>query len=185
MSVGSCSFPEMHPVNGVRLGTACAGIKQTDRNDLVLVQIAPDSALAAVFTQNAFAAAPVRVARENINKSNPKWLLVNSGNANAGNGKKGIEDALSCCRSLAEIVGGNLEQVLPFSTGVIGEKLPLGKVVNALPEALRSLSESGWKNAAEAILTTDTRPKGASLRLDLDGFPVVITGKPPKSDIPR
>ena len=75
-----------------------------------------------------------------------------------------------------KIVGGNLERVLPFSTGVIGEKLPVSKVVNALPEALSSLSESGWKNAAEAILTTDTRPKGASLRLDLDGFPVVITG---------
>ena len=123
-----------------------------------------------------FAAAPVMVARENIIKSNPEWLLVNSGNANAGNGKKGIEDALSCCRSLAENVGGDLDRVLPFSTGVIGEKLPVGKVVNALPEALRSLSEVGWKNAAEAILTTDTRPKGASVRLDLDGFPVVITG---------
>ncbi len=176
MSVGSYSFPEMYPIKGVQLGAACAGIKQTDRNDLVLVQLVSDSTLAAVFTQNAFAAAPVMVARENIIKSNPEWLLINSGNANAGNGKKGIEDALSCCRSLAEIVGGNLDRVLPFSTGVIGEKLPVGKVVNALPGALRSLSESGWENAAEAILTTDTHPKGASVRLDLDGFPVVITG---------
>ncbi len=176
MSVGLCSFPEMYPVNGIQIGTACAGIKQTDRDDLTLIKLAPGSALAAVFTQNAFAAAPVVVARDNFIKSNPQWLLVNSGNANAGNGKKGIEDALSCCRSLVDIVGGNFEQVLPFSTGVIGEKLPVTTIVNALPQALRSLSESGWKNASEAILTTDTRPKGASIRLDLGESPVIVTG---------
>lgn len=176
MAVGECSFPKIHPVKGVKLGTSCAGIKQTDRDDLTIIEIDTGSVSTAVFTQNSFAAAPIKIARKNLSKANPRWLLINSGNANAGNGNQGIDDALSCCQSLADLVSGQLEQVLPFSTGVIGEALPMVKMVDALPSALHSLSEAGWKNAAEAIMTTDTHPKGASLRLDLDGFPVVITG---------
>jgi glutamate N-acetyltransferase/amino-acid N-acetyltransferase len=106
----------------------------------------------------------------------PRWLLVNSGNANAGTGARGLEDARATCRLLAERVGGAPEQVLPFSTGVIGEYLPVDKIAAALPAALESLTEEGWERAARAIMTTDTRPKIASRSLEIGGQPVAITG---------
>jgi len=149
------------PVRGIRLGTAAAGIKRRGRDDLLVIEAAEGSACAAVFTRNAFCAAPVLVAREHL-ASLPRWLLVNSGNANAGTGAQGLADARATCELLAHLVGANPGQVLPFSTGVIGEFLPVDKIAAALPGALAALDEAGWQHAARAIMTTDTRPKIAS-----------------------
>jgi len=175
MAVGEASFPIMHPVRGVELGTACAGIKQNRRDDLLVMKFSEDSTCAALFTQNAFCAAPVIVARKHLAKA-PRYLIVNSGNANAGTGKRGLEDALRTCNSLSTEVGLPAEKVLPFSTGVIGENLPVLKVEEAIPVALASLSEDNWGAAAKAIMTTDSRPKGASLQLDIEGQKITITG---------
>jgi glutamate N-acetyltransferase/amino-acid N-acetyltransferase len=162
-------------VPGIRLGTAGAGIKRQDRDDLLVIEAAEGSACAAVFTRNAFCAAPVVVAREHL-ESAPRWLLVNSGNANAGTGPRGLEDARATCRVLAELAGGRIGQVLPFSTGVIGEYLPVDKIAAALPRALASLDEAGWAKAARAIMTTDTRPKIASRAAEIGGRRIAVTG---------
>ena len=175
MAVGDTSFPLMHPVKGVRLGTCNAGIKQTVRDDILLMAMEDGGSCAAVFTQNAFCAAPVTVARQHLTQT-PRWLLCNSGNANAGTGPRGMSDALSSCEAAAEVLGGQLHQVLPYSTGVIGEPLPLAKLVAALPAAAANLDEQHWDRAASAIMTTDTFPKGASERFEIAGETVVITG---------
>ncbi|CAI8941494.1 bifunctional glutamate N-acetyltransferase/amino-acid acetyltransferase ArgJ [Methylocaldum szegediense] len=174
MSVASEEL-NVRKVKGVRLGSACAGIKRNDRDDLVVIEAAEGSICAAVFTQNAFCAAPVIVAREHLGH-HPRWLLVNSGNANAGTGQRGLDDARRTCRALARLTGSPAERVLPFSTGVIGEYLPVEKIESALPEALSALDEMGWARAARAIMTTDTRPKGVSRTFDLSGVPVTVTG---------
>ncbi|MFZ4652834.1 MAG: bifunctional glutamate N-acetyltransferase/amino-acid acetyltransferase ArgJ [Methylococcaceae bacterium] len=163
------------PVPGIRLGSAAAGIKRPGRDDILIIEAAPGSTCAAVFTQNAFCAAPVKVARDHLGSS-PRWLLVNSGNANAGTGKKGHEDALSTCSALGGLVGAEAERVLPFSTGVIGEFLPVDRLNAALPQALEALSETGWESAARAIMTTDTRPKIASRRFMVGQQSVTVTG---------
>jgi glutamate N-acetyltransferase/amino-acid N-acetyltransferase len=175
MAVGEDSFPIMHPVRGVELGTACAGIKQNVRDDLLVMKFSEKASCAALFTQNAFCAAPVLVAKEHLTKA-PRYLIVNSGNANAGTGKKGLEDTLKTCDSLASKVNLSAEKILPFSTGVIGENLPVEKLKGAIPEALASLSEEHWGAAAKAIMTTDSRPKGASLQVEIEGQKVTITG---------
>ncbi len=175
MAVGQCGFPEMHEVAGISLGTACAGIKQTVKDDILVIAMAEHASCAAVFTQNAFCAAPVHVAKANLAQA-PRWLLVNSGNANAGTGGQGMQDALSSCASLADVVGGAASQVLPFSTGVIGQPLPVDKIKAALPTAVDSLSQANWDKAARAIMTTDTFPKGASEMMALDGQTVTLTG---------
>jgi glutamate N-acetyltransferase/amino-acid N-acetyltransferase len=162
-------------VPGIRLGSAGAGIKRSDRDDVLVIEMAPGSTCAAVFTRNAFCAAPVTVAREHL-PTQPRWLLVNSGNANAGTGSRGLADARETCRLLAEKTGGSPQQVLPFSTGVIGEYLPVDKIASALPAALEALTESGWERAARTIMTTDTRPKIAGCLLMLDGQPVHVMG---------
>lgn len=176
MAVGLTDLPDLHPVAGVRLGVASAGVRKPGRTDLMLLEVARGSAVAAVFTRNAFCAAPVVVAREHLERSAPRLLLVNSGNANAGTGGAGLEAARACCRALAEAVGCRPEEVLPFSTGVIGEPLPVERIVAALGSALADLSEDGWGDAARAIMTTDTVPKGISRRVVLDGRPVTVTG---------
>lgn len=175
MAVGDTSFPEMQQVKGVKIGTCNAGIKQTVRDDILLIEMAEGGTCAAVFTQNAFCAAPVTVARAHLSQA-PRWLLVNSGNANAGTGEQGMRDALSSCQQVAALVGGANEQVLPFSTGVIGEPLPLAKLTAALPAAVVNFAEDHWDRASRAIMTTDTFPKGASEQLEIGGHPVVITG---------
>ena len=175
MAVGDTSFPTMHPVKGVRLGTCNAGIKQTVRDDILLMAVEPGGSCAAVFTQNAFCAAPVTVARQHLSQA-PRWLLCNSGNANAGTGPRGMSDALRSCEAAAQVLGGELHQVLPYSTGVIGEPLPLAKLVAALPGAAANLDEQHWDRAAKAIMTTDTFAKGASERFEIAGETVVITG---------
>ena len=140
-----------------------------------MIEARPGSNCAAVFTRNAFCAAPVVVAKQNL-PSNPRWLLVNAGNANAGTGERGLEAARETCRRLAEAVNGRPEQVLPFSTGVIGEYLPVPAILDALPRLTANLEEDGWSRAAEAIMTTDTRPKWASRRLMIEGRWVHLTG---------
>ncbi|MGX2039150.1 bifunctional glutamate N-acetyltransferase/amino-acid acetyltransferase ArgJ [Methylocaldum sp. MU1018] len=162
-------------VKGIRLGAACAGIKRSDRDDIVVIEAAESSACAAVFTRNAFCAAPVVVAREHL-AHRPRWLLINSGNANAGTGQRGLDDARRTCRALERLTGASAERVLPFSTGVIGEYLPVEKIESALPQALAALDEDGWARAARAIMTTDTRPKSASRTIELAGVPATVTG---------
>ncbi len=175
MAVGQCSFPIMHPVSGITLGTANAGIKQTVRDDILVIQMAEHSTCAAVFTQNAFCAAPVHVAKANLAHA-PRWLLINSGNANAGTGEQGMQDALATCADLAEVVDGTATQVLPFSTGVIGQSLPVDKIKAALREAVSNLDTANWDKAAQAIMTTDTFPKGVSKVIEIDGQTITING---------
>jgi len=176
MAVGPGALPDFFPIAGVRLGVASAGIKTPGRKDLVVFELAPGSRVAGIFTRNQFCAAPVILSRRHLGQAAPRYLLVNTGNANAGTGEQGMRDALACCQALAEKAGVAVEQVLPFSTGVIGEPLPVGKIVSALDEALAGLSETRWPEAAEGIMTTDTRPKGASRQVDLDGHRVSVSG---------
>ncbi|MDD2758759.1 MAG: bifunctional glutamate N-acetyltransferase/amino-acid acetyltransferase ArgJ [Methylomonas sp.] len=175
MAVGQCDFPTMHPVKGIKLGTCNAGIKQTQRDDILVIAMAEGGSCAAVFTQNAFCAAPVLIAREHLTLE-PRWLLVNSGNANAGTGKQGLQDAFASCAALASEVDGIAQQVLPFSTGVIGEPLPVAKLTAALPAAVANLAETHWDRAARAIMTTDTFAKGVSMVVEIGGESVTITG---------
>jgi glutamate N-acetyltransferase / amino-acid N-acetyltransferase len=175
MAVGQIDFPTMHAVKGIKLGTCNAGIKQTVRDDILVIEMADGGSCAAVFTQNAFCAAPVHIAKAHLSQ-NPRWLLVNSGNANAGTGKQGLQDAFACCANLAGEVEALAQQVLPFSTGVIGEPLPVEKLSAALPTAVANLAEAHWDKAARAIMTTDTFPKGASAVIHIAGHPVTITG---------
>ena len=175
MPVGQNNFPNMPEVPGIKLGTYNAGIKQTTKDDLALIALAEGSTCAAVFTRNAFCAAPVLVARENL-KNKPQWLVINSGNANAGTGLQGYEDAKSTCHEVAVEANGKASQVLPFSTGVIGQRLPVDKVNAAIPGAYANLQESHWDRAAKAIMTTDTFPKGVSKIIVLDGHKVIING---------
>jgi len=176
MSVlGKYVFPAMPPVAGIMLGTACAGIKQTVRDDLLIVAASPGATCAGVFTRNAFCAAPVIVAKRHLAHA-PRWWLVNSGNANAGTGQGGIDDALTSCQALARLAQGQPEQVLPFSTGVIGEPLPRAKIEAALPRAWHALAEEHWQHAAHAIMTTDTFAKGVTHSVEMSGQRFVING---------
>ena len=166
----------MHPVTGFRLGTTSAGIKTPGRADLVVMEIAEGSTVAGLFTQNAFCAAPVSLCKQHMGEAEPRYLLTNTGNANAGTGEQGLIDAKQSCESLAAAAGLAANQVLPFSTGVIGEPMPMDKLLAAIPSALNKLSEQGWAEAAQGILTTDTRPKGASLIYQTNQGAVTITG---------
>lgn len=176
MAVGYQGVPRLHPVAGVRIGVACAGIKKPGRRDVVLFELAGGSAVAALFTRNAFCAAPVVLARKHLQQGTPRYLLVNTGNANAGTGEAGLADAVRCCEAVAKEVGCEATEVLPFSTGVIGESLPVDKIIAVLPAAAAALNEDGWEEAAHGIMTTDTVAKGACRQLMLDGKRVTITG---------
>jgi glutamate N-acetyltransferase/amino-acid N-acetyltransferase len=165
----------MPVIPGIKLGTANAGIKQTVRDDLLLIEISEGSNCAGVFTLNAFCAAPVQVARENL-QHQPRWLIINSGNANAGTGLQGYEDAKATCREVAAEAGGKAQQVLPFSTGVIGQPLRVDKIKAAIPLVYQELSEDNWKKAAQTIMTTDTFPKGVSKSITIDGQNITING---------
>jgi glutamate N-acetyltransferase/amino-acid N-acetyltransferase len=168
---------ELLAVPGVALGTARAGIKNWSRDDLLLVRLAPGAQAAGVFTRNRFCAAPVMVCREHLARAaSIGALLVNAGNANAGTGAQGLADARAACAAAARLVGCETHAVLPFSTGVIMEPLPLDKIVSALPACGAALAEHGWHAAARAIMTTDTVPKGASERVLVDGVPITVTG---------
>ncbi|WP_293646315.1 bifunctional glutamate N-acetyltransferase/amino-acid acetyltransferase ArgJ [Thiolapillus sp.] len=167
------------PVNvvpGVRLAAVAAGIRYKERDDLVLMELAEDSVAAAVFTQNAFCAAPVTVARQHLEKISPRYLLINSGNANAGTGDTGMAASYETCRLVAAATGVAMNQVLPFSTGVIGEDLPTDPFARSIPGLLSTLRQDGWQSAAAAIMTTDTVPKLASRSFTADGQKVTVTG---------
>jgi glutamate N-acetyltransferase/amino-acid N-acetyltransferase len=178
MAVGDDKLGELHAVPGFRLGTVSAGIKQPGRPDLVLMELSETANTAVVFTRNAFCAAPVSVAREHLRAcaGRPRYLLVNTGNANAGTGQEGIIAARACTESVANLAGVSAESVLPFSTGVIGEPLPVAPIQSAMPAAFEALVADGWTDAASGIMTTDTRPKGHSLKFTAAGKEYVITG---------
>ena len=168
--------PPFLPVAGLRLAAGAAGIRYRGRDDLVLVELREGTDCAAVFTRNAFCAAPVTLARSHLSAKAPRWWLINSGNANAGTGTRGLTDAAVTCRALADLAGVPPEQVLPFSTGVIGEPLPVERISAALPGLIAGLDPAGWSRAARAIMTTDTVPKLVSRRFELDGLTATLTG---------
>ncbi|GGX81530.1 arginine biosynthesis bifunctional protein ArgJ [Litchfieldella qijiaojingensis] len=176
MAVGEALFPAMPVIEGVRLGTAEAGIKKPGRRDLVVIEIAEGASVAGTFTRNAFCAAPVHVAKRHLSSGAPRFLVVNTGNANAGTGNVGMRDAEATCAELGRLAGVPGSAVLPFSTGVIGEPLPMDRLLGGLPMVLESLTADGWQAAGEGILTTDTRPKGATTSLEIGGRKVTING---------
>ena len=175
MAVGENSI-DFNSVPGVRLAALAAGIKSAGSHDLVMLEFVEGSVSAGVFTQNLFAAAPVILAKRHLEKTSPRFFLINSGNANAGVGDVGIEDASLCCTALSQSGGVLPEEVIPFSTGVIGERLPVEKITNQLERLVSRLSENNWLEAAKGIMTTDTRPKIATRLFEYDGESIVITG---------
>ncbi|SEG70676.1 bifunctional glutamate N-acetyltransferase/amino-acid acetyltransferase ArgJ [Marinobacterium lutimaris] len=176
MAVGPDTLPELKPVDGFRIGVASAGIKKPGRRDIVLMELCEGATVAGVFTKNAFCAAPVVLSKKHLAASSIRYLLVNTGNANAGTGEQGMRDATACCEALAERTGVSVEAVLPFSTGVIGEPLPVAKIVGALEAAKSDLSEDNWLNAAHGIMTTDTRAKAGCEQFEHEGKTVTLTG---------
>lgn len=166
----------MHPVAGVYLGTTAAKIKKSGAEDLLVVAFQPGSRTAATFTQNAFCAAPVVLAKQHLAKQATEALIINSGNANAGTGTQGLADAKQSCQWVAMELGLAIEAVLPFSTGVIGENLPMEKLALGIPNAIANQSVTGWDAAAKAIMTTDTCVKKASHQFEIDGHLVTLNG---------
>jgi len=166
----------LHPVAGVKLGIASAGIKKPGRRDITLIELAAGSKVAAVFTQNRFCAAPVMVCKQHLAGGNIRALLINTGNANAGTGEEGIRRAQQTCAAVAEMFGIAPEQVLPFSTGVILEPLPVARILPALPVAKTDLAPNHWSEAAHAIMTTDIVAKAASVQAQIGGKTVTVTG---------
>ncbi|MDD1015288.1 bifunctional glutamate N-acetyltransferase/amino-acid acetyltransferase ArgJ [Pseudomonas rubra] len=175
MAVGLGPLPTLHPVPGFELGIASAGIKRLGRKDVVVMRCAEGASVAGVFTLNAFCAAPVILAKQRVQGS-VRYLLTNTGNANAGTGAPGLAAAERTCAKLAELTGVDASAVVPFSTGVIGEPLPVEKIEGALQAALDDLSENNWAAAATGIMTTDTLPKGASRQFQHDGVTITVTG---------
>lgn len=175
------SLPEqLLPIKGVSLGITKAGIRKTGRKDLLVITLNEGANVAGTFTQNAFCAAPVVVAKEHLSnpdsRSSIRALVINTGNANAGTGKEGIAHARATCAELALLLGCGSHQVLPFSTGVIMEPLPLEKIVAGLPAAIADLKPDNWFAAAQAIMTTDIVSKAVSKQISLDGTTVTVTG---------
>ncbi|MDX9767202.1 MAG: bifunctional glutamate N-acetyltransferase/amino-acid acetyltransferase ArgJ, partial [Ectothiorhodospiraceae bacterium] len=176
MAVNLTEPDSLDSVPGVRLAAVAAGIRYKNRDDLLLMALESGAVTAAVFTRNAFCAAPVTVAREHLAAGAPRALLINAGNANAGTGLPGLAAARASCEAVAAALGCDAREVLPFSTGVIGEPLPVGRIADALPGAVAVLREDGWLSAMRAIMTTDTVGKGASRRIVIDGRTVTVTG---------
>lgn len=169
-------WPQMHAIKGVRIGAASAGIKRPGRLDVLIFELAEGATVSGVFTQNAFCAAPVLVAKDHLARGQVRYLLINSGNANACTGERGLVDARATCEAVAAHGGVAATQVLPFSTGVIGEFLPVEKISRAVPEAISALNVDAWEQAARAIMTTDTCPKGASVQFEFEGKTISVTG---------
>jgi len=176
MAVGLSPPWQLDAVAGIRLGTTMAGIRKRDRRDLVLMECSEGTEAVAVFTRNRFCAAPVTVARAHLARTRPRALLINTGFANAGTGSIGESDTQACIAAAAAKIGCLPEEVLPFSTGVIGERLPVERVVAGIDGCLAHLSPDGWVDAAHGIMTTDTVAKGASRQFNLDGRAVTVTG---------
>ena len=175
MAVGSGNWPEVKAVKGFRLGTAEAGIRKINRRDLVVMEWDEGATVAGVFTQNKFCAAPVQLAKARLNQ-NPRCFVINTGNANAGTGQQGMRAAKQSAAGVAGLLNIPPESVLPFSTGVIGEQLPVDRLLAGLPAVIADLSEEGWLKAGEGILTTDTRPKGACRQFEVDGVVYTVSG---------
>ncbi len=183
MAVNS-PIPQAHellPIAGIRLGHAEAGIRKANRKDVLVMELAPTATVAGVFTTNRFCAAPVQVCKAHLEglhmATGPiRALLVNTGNANAGTGEAGLAAANASCAALAQLLACEPAQILPFSTGVILEQLPVDRLVAGLPQAIGNLSEDNWLNAANAIMTTDTQPKAASSEVQIAGKTVRMTG---------
>ena len=170
------NLPEMGaltPVPGIRVGSAAAGVRYTGRDDLALFELAPGTTVGGIFTRSAFRAPPVSVAASRLGRA--RGLVVNSGNANAATGDVGLRDARESCALAAAALGCRAEKVLPFSTGVIGEFLPMERMAAGVAAAASALTPEGWERAARAIMTTDTAPKGVSGTFDVGGHPVTAT----------
>lgn len=166
---------QLHPVSGVELGIARAGVRKPERKDLLLVRLAAGTTVAGVFTRNRFCAAPVVLAKAHL-RHPVRALVVNTGNANAGTGRDGLARALAVCTAAAAELGCGAQQVLPFSTGVIMEPLPADRIASGLPAAARDLRADNWLSGAEAIMTTDTVPKAFSRQVRLAGGEATVTG---------
>ena len=167
----------VYPVPGVEIGVTEAGIRKADRRDLTVFKLSPGSTVAGVFTRNRFCAAPVLVCQAHLGAGAPiQALVINTGNANAGTGEPGLKAANETCEALAKLMGLESNQILPFSTGVILEPLPVGRIKAGLPAALKNLSASNWVSAAHGIMTTDTLPKIHSQRVTLGGKTITLTG---------
>jgi glutamate N-acetyltransferase/amino-acid N-acetyltransferase len=169
------------PVAGIELGHAEAGVRKANRKDVLVMKLAPSATVAGVFTTNRFCAAPVQICKTHLDEARSsgapiRALLVNTGNANAGTGESGLADAHATCAALAGLLGCAPSQILPFSTGVILEPLPVDRVTAGLPQALANLREDNWLNASEAIMTTDTQPKAASRQVVINGVTITLTG---------
>lgn len=164
------------PIAGIKLASVSAGIKKNGEADLVVLSIDKSSNCAASFTQNAFCAAPITLSKQHLSKFKPRALLINSGNANAGTGEEGMQNARQSCKFLAEILQCKVEEILPFSTGVIGEQLPMSAIESGIKQITNKLSEDNWADAASGIMTTDTVPKFISRTLTLDGKTITISG---------
>lgn len=177
MAVGLEIPSILYPVKGFELGIASAGIKKIGRKDIVIMRCSEGANVVGVFTRNAFCAAPVLLSKDHLAKDTGiRYFITNTGNANAGTGKQGLKAAGEVCSALAKVVGVDENNILPFSTGVIGEPLPVEKIIAAIPDAIADLKEDNWLTAAEGIMTTDTTPKGASVRFQHDGQLITVTG---------
>ena len=177
MAVGDISVPEtIYDIEGIRLSATAAGVRYKDRDDLVVIELAEGTSAAVVTTTNAFCAAPVRILREHFDAAAPRYLVTNTGNANAGTGADGRRRAEAVCQALAEKANTSVEAVLPFSTGVIGQPLNSDAIIAGLDKALDTLAADSWLAAANGIRTTDTIPKLASEQVDVDGTRYHVTG---------
>lgn len=176
MAVGLYPPDQLPCIEGIRLSAVSAGIYKRTRPDLALIELAEGSNCSAVFTKNSFAAAPVQIAKDHIAKSNTRYCLVNAGNANAGTGLSGMDGGRSTCNELARLSHCTTENVLPFSTGVIGEPFPTETICRALPELYANLQADAWLDAARAIMTTDTVPKAVSKTVVIDNIEIKING---------
>ena len=176
MAVGLIEPTKLLAIEGLELACTAADIRYQGRDDLVLIKLADSSSTAAVFTKNKYCAAPVTVAKQHLARALPRALLINAGNANAGTGQTGIDNALQSCQAVAESLGISTNEVLPFSTGVIGEQLPMNKLLEGIDAASTQLSTENWLAASKAIMTTDTLAKGVSEQVLIGGKTVTVTG---------
>jgi len=176
MAVGLSEPQNILPIVGITLNSLAAGIKKNGRDDLVVLVIDEGASCAAAFTQNSFCAAPVTLAKQHLNQTSPRALLINSGNANAGTGEVGMQNAKQSCQWLAEQLQCSKEQILPFSTGVIGEQLPMSVFKKGIEQVVGGLSKDNWLLAAQGIMTTDTIAKAVSETISIDGVEITISG---------
>ena len=176
MAIGIVANKVVYSIPGIRLATVKAGVRYPERKDLVLIEIAPGSQVSAVFTQNSFAAAPIIIAKKHLAQTNPRYLIINTGNANCGTAEQGLNDTLEVCASLASVCQVKAQEILFFSTGVTFEYLPTKPIIDNLSNLVTKLNQDAWLDAAEGIMTTDTVAKSASVNFKINGEEITITG---------